>query len=277
METQTQKSKAMKTGAATGFRRTSLPEQAIFHKEGEYWTIARAESTVRIKDSKGLAYLAHLLHHPSVEFHVLDLVGGIASKGEEDGTSPSAQRLPRGDGDLEKAGIHISGLGDAGEMLDEQAKVAYRRRLCELRDELAEAKELGQVERAEQAEAEIGVLTGELSRAVGLSGRNRRAASASERARQCVTKMIKAVVEKIAQTDAALEASCVEASGPARSAPTGQRRSSRSRGSSMQPVSSQRGIPPQVASPLRHLPLICNRRQRRSSFRHFRSRKEPLL
>jgi pyruvate carboxylase len=37
--------------------------------------------------------------------------------------------LPRGDEDLEKAGIHIGGLGDAGEMLDEQAKVAYRRRL----------------------------------------------------------------------------------------------------------------------------------------------------
>ena len=62
------------------------------------------------------------------------------------------QGLPRGDEDLEKAGIHITRLGDAGEMLDEQAKVAYRRRLSELREELEEAKELGNVERAEQAE-----------------------------------------------------------------------------------------------------------------------------
>src|SRR5260370_42359140 len=37
---------------------------------------------------------------------------------------------------LEKAGIHIGSLGDAGEMLDDQAKVAYRRRLSELREEL---------------------------------------------------------------------------------------------------------------------------------------------
>src|SRR5208282_5924551 len=39
---------------------------------------------------------------------------------------------------------------------------------------------------------------------VGLGGRNRRAASASERARQSVTKTIKAVVERIMQSDTAL-------------------------------------------------------------------------
>jgi hypothetical protein len=39
---------------------------------------------------------------------------------------------------------------------------------------------------------------------VGLGGRNRRAASASERARQSITKTIKAVVERIVQSDAAL-------------------------------------------------------------------------
>ena len=89
-------------------------------------------------------------------------------------------------------------------MLDDQAKAAYRRRLSELREELEEAKELGNVERAEQAEEEIDALTRELSRAVGLGGRNRRAASASERARQSITKTIKAVVERIAQSDAAL-------------------------------------------------------------------------
>ena len=118
--------------------------------------------------------------------------------------SQSAHGLPRGDEDLEKAGIHIGSLGDAGEMLDEQAKVAYRRRLSELREELEEAKERGNVERAERAEQEIDALTAELSRAVGLGGRNRRAASASERARQSITKTIKAVLERIAQSDAAL-------------------------------------------------------------------------
>jgi tetratricopeptide (TPR) repeat protein len=89
-------------------------------------------------------------------------------------------------------------------MLDDQAKVAYRRRLSELREELEGAKELGNVERAERAEAEIDALTQELSRAVGLGGRTRRAASASERARQTVTKTVRAVLDRITENDATL-------------------------------------------------------------------------
>jgi tetratricopeptide (TPR) repeat protein len=176
----------------------------VFRKEGEYWTVGYDGKAFRLKDTKGLGYLAHLLRHPAAEFHVLDLVGGMASQREEDEAGQATHGLPRGDEELEKAGIHITSLGDAGEMLDEQAKVAYRRRLSELRDELQEAKELGKVERAEQAEEEIDVLTRELSRAVGLGGRSRRAASASERARQSITKTIRAVVERIVQSDATL-------------------------------------------------------------------------
>ena len=203
MEAQTQY-RDVKTAVATVFQSTSLPEQAIFRKEGEYWTVGRGVNAFRLKDTKGFGYLAHLLRHPAAEFHVLDLAGGIAGQRDNDQTRQSARGLPRGDEDLEKAGIHIGSLGDAGEMLDEQAKVAYRRRLSELHEELEEAKEFGNVERAEQAEQEIDALTSELSRAVGLGGRNRRAASASERARQSVTKTIKAVVERIMQSDTAL-------------------------------------------------------------------------
>src|SRR6202790_482824 len=183
--------------------RVRAAKKGVFRKEGEYWTVGYRGKAFRLKDTKGLGYLAHLLRHPAAEFHVLDLVGGIADQREDEDNSQSAQGLPRAE-DLEKAGIHIGSLGDAGEMLDERAKVAYRRRLSELREELDEAKEVGSVERAEQAEQEIDALTSELSRAVGLSGRNRRAASASERARQNITKTIKAVLERVAQSDAAL-------------------------------------------------------------------------
>jgi AAA ATPase domain len=200
MEPQTQCREAVGTPMATVFESSARPAHAIFRKEGEYWTVGRGGNAFRLKDSRGLGYLAHLLRHPGTKFHVLDLVGGTAGEREADESS----RLPRGAEDLDKSGIHIAGLGDAGEMLDEQAKVAYRRRLSELREELEEAKELGNVERAEQAEHEIDALTRELSRAVGLGGRNRKAASASERARQTVTKTVKAVVERIAQSDATL-------------------------------------------------------------------------
>src|ERR1700683_3876664 len=102
--------------------------KGVFRKEGEYWTVGYAGKTLRMKDSKELGYLTHLMRHPGVEFHVLDMAGGIASRREEEETNQS-DRLPRGDDELEKSGIHIGGLGDAGEILDEQAKVAYRRRL----------------------------------------------------------------------------------------------------------------------------------------------------
>jgi hypothetical protein len=202
MEMQTQY-RDVKTAVATVLHSTAT-EQAIFRKEGEYWAIGYGRKSFRLKDTKGLGYLAHLLRHPAAEFHVLDLAGGVAGQREDDETNQSVHGLPRGEQDLERAGIHIGSMGDAGEMLDEQAKAAYRQRLSDLREELEEAKELGNVERAEKAEREIDALTSELSRAVGLGGRNRRAASASERARQSISKTIKSVVERIAQSDARL-------------------------------------------------------------------------
>ncbi len=192
--------------ASTGDPRASVAstQKGVFRKEGEYWTVGYGGNAFRLKDTKGLGYLAHLIRHPAIEFHVLDLVGGIAGQHDDDEAGRAAQGLQRGEDELEKAGIHVTTLGDAGEMLDDQAKLAYRRRLSELQEELEEAKELGNVARAERAEQEIDALTKELSRAVGLGGRNRRAASASERARQSITKTIKAVLERIAEADSQL-------------------------------------------------------------------------
>ena len=101
--------------------RLRSPQRATFRKERDYWTVGCGGNSVRLKDIRGLGYIAHLLRHPNTEFHVLDLYGGIASLREEDDTGRSMHGLPRVDGDLEKAGIHITGPGDAGEMLDEHA------------------------------------------------------------------------------------------------------------------------------------------------------------
>jgi hypothetical protein len=181
-----------------------LMHKAVFRKEGDYWSVGYDSNAIRLKDIRGLGYIAHLLRHPDAEFHVLDLYGGIASHREDNEITRPVNGPPRHDEDLEKAGMHITGPGDAGEMLDQQAKLAYRRRLVELREELAEAKRFGRVERAEQAEQELDALRRELSRAVGLGGRDRLAASTSERARQSVTKSIKSALDRIAQADVTL-------------------------------------------------------------------------
>jgi hypothetical protein len=201
METQTQQRfEVVERVAATRFETPRVPAQAIFRQEGEYWTVGLAGRNFRLKNSKGLGYLGYLLRNSGTEFHVLDLVSGIAGRGAADDCAGPTGLAE----DLKKTGIHIGNLGDAGQLLDDQAKSAYRRRLCELCEESEEAKALGKIERAEQLEDEIGALDKELSRAVGLGGRNRRAASASERARQSITKTLKAVVEKIAYSDATL-------------------------------------------------------------------------
>src|SRR5438132_116383 len=74
----------------------------VFRKEGEYWTVGYDRKSFRLKDTKGLRYLAHLVRHPAVEFHVLDLAGGIGSQREDNEPGQSAQGSPRGDEDLEK-------------------------------------------------------------------------------------------------------------------------------------------------------------------------------
>jgi tetratricopeptide (TPR) repeat protein len=149
-------------------------DASVFRREGDYWSVVFDGRTVRVRDLKGMRYLARLLAEPGRELHVLDLV---AAEGGESKVAP----------------------GDAGEHLDERAKQAYRRRLEEIDDDIEQARTLGDAERAAQAEAERDFLVRELSRAVGLGGRDRRASSASERARAAVTRAIRQAMARIGE------------------------------------------------------------------------------
>src|SRR6516165_1871699 len=115
--------------SSPGASQTGTAQKGVFRKAADYWTVGYGESASRLRHTRGLGYIAHLLRHPQTEFHALDLFGGIAGRRDEDETVQSAG-LPRAE-EMENAGIHVTGLGDAGEMLDDQAKAAYRRRLSE--------------------------------------------------------------------------------------------------------------------------------------------------
>jgi AAA ATPase domain len=165
--------------------------ECSFRREGEYWSIAYDGDRCRLKDTKGLRYLALLLANPGRERHALELLAG--AEGAAPATAPRARELA-------EAGLGAPGPGDAGELLDAQAKTAYKRRLDELEDELAEAEAWSDPERAARAREEREIIAAELARALGLGGRARRAASPAERARQSVTKAIKVAVERIAES-----------------------------------------------------------------------------
>jgi tetratricopeptide (TPR) repeat protein len=176
---------------------TLAPSEAVFHREGDYWTLTYRGKTSRLKDAKGFHYLANLLARPGNEIRATDpvfLSGGASFEAVE-----SAQTR-----EVTRSGTVAGDLGHAGEVLDARAKAAYKQRLDELRQKLEDARELGEEKHAQEAEEEIRTLGRELKRAVGLSGRTRRAASSSERARVAVTQAIRFALGKISRNDAEL-------------------------------------------------------------------------
>jgi hypothetical protein len=87
-----------------------------------------------------------------------------------------------------------------GELLDAQARAAYKQRLEGLRDELEEAEAFNDPGRARRVREEMEFLARELARAVGIGGRDRRAASHAERARLNVTRAIRSAMKNLART-----------------------------------------------------------------------------
>ena len=163
---------------------------AVFRREGDYWSVGFEGRTSHLRDLKGLQYLARLLADPGRELYVLDLVAA-GTAGPDAPGGPAGSRL-------------VPDAGDAGELLDRRAKEAYRRRLTEIEEDIEEARTMGNVERAAQAEAERECLIRELARAVGLGGRERRAGAASERGRSAVTRAIRQALTRIREHNSSL-------------------------------------------------------------------------
>ena len=163
-----------------------VEREAVFRREGDYWSVVFEGHTVLLRDLKGMHYLARLLAEGERQFHVLELVAAE----RDGGVSP---------GKLAESGLSHRRELDTGPLLDAQAREAYRARLLEIEQDIDEARAMGQPERAEQSEAERDFLVRELVRAVGLGGRERRAGSPSERARASVTRSIRQAMARISQ------------------------------------------------------------------------------
>ena len=161
------------------------PRASIFRHEGAFWTVAWDEGVVRLKDTRGLRYLAHLLARPGQEVHVLDLVAAVhAEPGKE------ARR-------------HLASA-DAGTVLDATARTAYRRRLADLRAEFEEATAYGDLGRTDRLRAEMDFLAEQLASAMGIGGAARRVGGPSERARSAVTQSIRSTLKHLVQAAPAL-------------------------------------------------------------------------
>jgi hypothetical protein len=146
----------------------------LFRRDGDVWTVAFNGRTVPLRDAKGLRDLAVLLAAPGREVAATELVAGVHG-----GTATA-----------------LAALG-ADPVLDDRARAAYRARLADLDDELAEADAHHDIERSARLAAERDALIGELARATGLGGRRRRLGDAAERARTTVTARIRDAIGRI--------------------------------------------------------------------------------
>ena len=151
------------------------PSEARLAREGDVWMLAFEGTSVRLRHTLGLAYLARLLARPEAEIPCLELAAAATG---------AAAPAPGGPGDV---------------LLDPEARAAIRRRLEDLASERALARENADLGREEALAGEAEALTRELGAALGLGGRSRRTAGALERARQSVTKALRGTARRIAE------------------------------------------------------------------------------
>ena len=150
-----------------------------FRRDGEVWTVAYGGRDARLRDSKGMRDLAILLARPGKVVAALDLVTSVSAR--------PVHRAERG----------TAAEGDLGEVLDATARRAYRHRLEELDEELADADASADGERSARAAAERDALIEQLTGAYGLGGRARRTGSPAERARSTVTARISDAIRRV--------------------------------------------------------------------------------
>lgn len=147
-------------------------DEPLFRRHGEFWTLRYDGRETHLRDCRGLQHIARLLATPGEPVHALELTTGHAGSGALRGTSETAA-------------------------LDATARAAYRGRLAVLDAEIETARTHADLARAELAVQERRFLMGELSRAVGLHGRDRALGSPVERARVAVTKAIRTATRHV--------------------------------------------------------------------------------
>jgi hypothetical protein len=145
------------------------------------WWVGRDGGPSAVRDVRGLHYLHLLLARPGLDVPALALSDAVA-------------------GNLDARAVD----GGAGPLLDRQAIAAYRSRLGELDDELAEARVHADLAREQRLDREREALLDQLRAATGLGGRARVAVGTHERARVAVRKAIAAAIDRITAVDPSL-------------------------------------------------------------------------
>jgi hypothetical protein len=178
----------------------SVGASYIFRKQGEYWTIVYEGRLLLLKDALGLGYIRHLLGRPGESIHVLDLVSSIRPP------SPGRRAMyaQMSQDQLDEEGLTVQERDDLGPALDPHAKAAYRQRLTDIEEDIAEAERNNDVGALGRLKEERDSIVAELERAFGLRGRARAVSSSAERARSAVGQAVSSALRKMSEADVTL-------------------------------------------------------------------------
>lgn len=172
-----------------------LSHENLFRREGEYWTVCYRGRVLRLKNMRGLEYIAFLLGQPGKEVHALDL-SALINRGA---SSAAVRERPVQPSNEDR--MRVARLGDAGPVLDAKSRARYRSRLGALGREVEEAERLNDVLKAAAARREMEMLARELSAGGRRGGGPRLAGSYAERARINVRNNISAALRAIRRHD----------------------------------------------------------------------------
>ncbi|MEV4514233.1 AAA family ATPase [Dactylosporangium sp. NPDC049525] len=145
-----------------------------FRRDGPVWQLTYAGTVVHLPDAKGLHDLRLLLSRPGTDVPAAELLDPAAGP--------------------ELAAAHRLG-GDP--VLDDEAKLRYRRHLDRLDEEIDRAAARSDGARLAALDAERAALLDQLRAAAGLAGRSRRLGDDAERARKTVTARIRDTLRRL--------------------------------------------------------------------------------
>jgi len=168
-----------------------------FRRDGDFWDICYQGRACKVKDSKGLVYIATLLEQPEREAHVFEL-NQAANGAQSDMTDPMLSNMSGET--LESIGLSVGDLGDAGEVMTPEGKQRLRLAIQQFDDQIADAEEVGLSDEADRLKEQKTLVFEHLASSMGLGGRTRKSASTVEKARKAVTQAIQRSIRSFEKT-----------------------------------------------------------------------------
>ena len=168
------------------------PTPGSFQSSGHGWNVCWKNEQRQLKASKGLRAIAYLLDRPDQPVPAAELADAVNDRKSESRTASWLGEATGPQFTLEARGVE----GDLGPALDHQARQDYLTRIREIESTLDE-DDGADDGAAESLREERSFLLKELSRAVGLGGRDRQIGSPNERARINLTRTIKKAIQDL--------------------------------------------------------------------------------